>query len=204
MNEQRSGCLRPEAASVKSPERITPQAHPGSRSPLRHSQTTRPALTQVAVAGFSGYRGSGLVHPLWDPAFPCCSPLRGWPSGPVAASRQTEPVAVTMRRPAECGRALRGRAAQFVSPVGAALCAIPLWKACIAPAYPPPLYGVRLPPPPGFGPGIPIPFPPDELAGCAQTGADKASAASTATPFKRCFGSTRRFRCRTVPQRCFR
>jgi hypothetical protein len=48
------------------------------------------------------------------------------------------------------------------------------------------LYGVR-PGPPGFGPGRPTAFPPDGLAGCAPTGAENASAATTATPFKRCF-----------------
>ena len=45
----------------------------------------------------------------------------------------------------------------------------------------PVLYGVN-PGPPGFGPGMPIGFPPDGLAGCAQTGAANASAAITATP----------------------
>jgi hypothetical protein len=48
------------------------------------------------------------------------------------------------------------------------------------------LYGVR-PGPPGLGPGIPIEFPPEGLAGCAHTGAEKASAATTATPVRRCF-----------------
>jgi hypothetical protein len=38
-----------------------------------------------------------------------------------------------------------------------------------------------------LGPGIPIAFPPDGLAGCAQTGAEKASTAATATPFTRSF-----------------
>ena len=38
-----------------------------------------------------------------------------------------------------------------------------------------------------LGPGIPIEFPPDGLAGCAQAGAESASAAITATPPKRCF-----------------
>jgi hypothetical protein len=33
----------------------------------------------------------------------------------------------------------------------------------------------------------PTAFPPDGLAGCAQTGAESASAAITATPPKRCF-----------------
>jgi hypothetical protein len=50
----------------------------------------------------------------------------------------------------------------------------------------PVVYGVR-PGPPGLGPGIPIEFPPDGLAGCAQAGAESASAAITATPLKRCF-----------------
>jgi hypothetical protein len=50
----------------------------------------------------------------------------------------------------------------------------------------PVLYGIR-PGPPGLGPGIPIEFPPDGLAGCAQAGAESASAAITATPLKRCF-----------------
>lgn len=48
----------------------------------------------------------------------------------------------------------------------------------------PPLYGV-MPGPPGFGPGVPIEFPP--LGFCAHTGAAIASAAATATPVKRCF-----------------
>src|SRR6202040_2315494 len=50
----------------------------------------------------------------------------------------------------------------------------------------PELYGVS-PGPPGFGPGVPIELPPDGLACCAQTGAENASAATTATPVKRCF-----------------
>lgn len=50
----------------------------------------------------------------------------------------------------------------------------------------PELYGVS-PGPPGLGPGIPIAFPPDGLAGCAHAGAKMASAAATATPPKRCF-----------------
>ena len=45
----------------------------------------------------------------------------------------------------------------------------------------PVVYGVS-PGPPGFGPGMPIGFPPDGLAGCAQTGAANASAAIAATP----------------------
>jgi hypothetical protein len=48
------------------------------------------------------------------------------------------------------------------------------------------LYGVR-PGPPGLGPGIPIEFPPDGLACCAPTGAENASAATTATPVRKCF-----------------
>lgn len=48
------------------------------------------------------------------------------------------------------------------------------------------LYGVN-PGPPGLGPGMPIGFPPEGLAGCAPTGAENASAAITATPVKRCF-----------------
>jgi len=50
----------------------------------------------------------------------------------------------------------------------------------------PELYGVN-PGPPGFGPGIPIELPPDGLVGWAQAGAENASAATTATPVKRCF-----------------
>jgi len=45
----------------------------------------------------------------------------------------------------------------------------------------PVVYGVS-PGPPGFGPGMPIGFPPDGLAGCAQTGAANAGAGITATP----------------------
>jgi hypothetical protein len=48
------------------------------------------------------------------------------------------------------------------------------------------LYGVK-PGPPGLGPGIPIEFPPDGLTGCAPMGAENASAATTATPVRRCF-----------------
>jgi hypothetical protein len=48
------------------------------------------------------------------------------------------------------------------------------------------VYGVK-PGPPGFGPGIPIAFPPDGLAGCADTGTQNASAATSATPVMRCF-----------------
>lgn len=50
----------------------------------------------------------------------------------------------------------------------------------------PELYGVS-PGPPGFGPGTPMALPPDGLAGWAQTGAENASAAITATPVMRCF-----------------
>jgi len=50
----------------------------------------------------------------------------------------------------------------------------------------PVLYGVR-PGPPGLGPGIPMGFPPDGLAGCANTGAQNPSAAAIATPVNRCF-----------------
>ena len=50
----------------------------------------------------------------------------------------------------------------------------------------PVVYGVK-PGPPGFGPGIPIGFPPDGLAGCADAGAQNASAATIATPVMRCF-----------------
>ena len=51
------------------------------------------------------------------------------------------------------------------------------------PGFGPVLYGVS-PGPPGFGPGVPIELPPDGLACCAQTGAENASAATTATPVK--------------------
>ena len=50
----------------------------------------------------------------------------------------------------------------------------------------PELYGVS-PGPPGFGPGAPMALPPDGLAGCAQTGAENASAATIATPVSKCF-----------------
>ena len=56
------------------------------------------------------------------------------------------------------------------------------------PGFGPELYGVR-PGPPGFGPGVPTELPPDGLAVCAQTGPENASAATTATPVKRCFMS---------------
>src|SRR5436305_10039331 len=49
----------------------------------------------------------------------------------------------------------------------------------------PVLYGVRTGPP-GPEPGAPTEFAPDEFAGYAQTGRESASAATTATPFKRC------------------
>jgi len=53
----------------------------------------------------------------------------------------------------------------------------------------PELYGVN-PGPPGFGPGEPMELPPDGLACWAQTGAENASAATTATLVKRwCFMS---------------
>ena len=48
----------------------------------------------------------------------------------------------------------------------------------------PELYGVS-PGPPGFGPGVPMELPPDGLVCCAQTGAENASAATTATPVKK-------------------
>jgi hypothetical protein len=51
------------------------------------------------------------------------------------------------------------------------------------PGFGPVLYGVS-PGPPGFGPGVPIELPPDGLACCAHTGAENASAATTATPVK--------------------
>ncbi|HEX3411678.1 MAG TPA: hypothetical protein VHT00_08170 [Stellaceae bacterium] len=52
------------------------------------------------------------------------------------------------------------------------------------PGFGPELYGVS-PGPPGFGPGVPMAFPPDGFACCAQTGAENASAATTATLVKR-------------------
>jgi hypothetical protein len=52
------------------------------------------------------------------------------------------------------------------------------------PGLGPELYGVS-PGPPGFGPGVPMELPPEGLACCAQTGAENASAATTATPAKR-------------------
>ena len=51
------------------------------------------------------------------------------------------------------------------------------------PGFGPELYGVS-PGPPGFGPGVPIELPPAGLVCCAQTGAENASAATTATPVK--------------------
>jgi hypothetical protein len=50
------------------------------------------------------------------------------------------------------------------------------------PGFGPELYGVS-PGPPGFGPGVPMELPPVGL--CAQTGAENASAATTATPVKK-------------------
>jgi hypothetical protein len=52
------------------------------------------------------------------------------------------------------------------------------------PGFGPELYGVS-PGPPGFGPGVPMELPPDGLGVCAQTGAENASAATTATPVKK-------------------
>lgn len=50
----------------------------------------------------------------------------------------------------------------------------------------PPLYGVSNPPPPGFGPGVPIPLPPLGLV-CAQTGAANTTAAEIAMLLRRRF-----------------
>jgi hypothetical protein len=73
----------------------------------------------------------------------------------------------------------------FFPPAGIRPCA-PLAEGAGAGGAAPVLSGVR-PGPPGLGPGTPTAFPPDGLAGCAQTGAESASAAITATPPKRCF-----------------
>jgi hypothetical protein len=50
----------------------------------------------------------------------------------------------------------------------------------------PELYGVN-PGPPGFGPGVPTELPPGLVAGCAQAGAEIATAAISAAPDRRCF-----------------
>jgi hypothetical protein len=65
----------------------------GAPSPPRsNGQVFDEASNPVTVAG-RRCRASGRVRPCWDQAFPCCSPLTGRASGPLAASRPSRPVA---------------------------------------------------------------------------------------------------------------
>jgi len=65
----------------------------GAPSPPRsNGQAFDEASNPVTVAG-RRCRASGRVRPCWDQAFPCCSPLTGRASGPLAASRPSRPVA---------------------------------------------------------------------------------------------------------------
>ena len=65
----------------------------GAPSPPRsNGQVFDEASNPVTVAG-RRCRASGRVRPCWDQAFPCCSPLTGRASRPLAASRPSRPVA---------------------------------------------------------------------------------------------------------------
>jgi len=66
--------------------RHRPQSQGGSQPPCHNAQALDVARNPVTVAG-RRCRASGRVRPRWDQAFPCYSPLTGWASGPVAASR---------------------------------------------------------------------------------------------------------------------
>ena len=59
----------------------------GAPSPPRsNGQAFDEARNSVTVAGRRRCRASTPVRPCWDPAYPCCSPLTGWASRPLAAS----------------------------------------------------------------------------------------------------------------------
>ena len=57
-----------------------------SSLPRSNGQAFDEASNPVTVAE-RRCRASGRVRPCWDQAFPCCSPLTGRASGPLAASR---------------------------------------------------------------------------------------------------------------------
>ncbi len=76
----------PRPANDARTGRSRPQSQGGSQPPRSNAQPLDVARKRVTVAG-RRCRASGRVRPCWDQAFPCYSPLTGWASGPVAASR---------------------------------------------------------------------------------------------------------------------
>jgi hypothetical protein len=96
----------PRPANDAHTGRSRPQSQGGS--PRSNGQAFDEARNPVTVAG-RRCRASGRVRPCWDPAYPCCSPLTGWASGPVAASRPSRP-AVAMSYLTEGGRVRPGSA----------------------------------------------------------------------------------------------
>jgi hypothetical protein len=77
----------PRTANDAHTGRSRPQSQGGSQPPRSNGQAFDEARNPVTAAGRRCYRASGPVRPRWDQAFPCYSPLTGWASGPVAASR---------------------------------------------------------------------------------------------------------------------
>ena len=96
----------PRPANDAHTGRSRPQSQGGS--PRSNGQAFDEARNPVTVAG-RRCRASGRVRPCWDPAYPCCSPLTGWASGPVAASRPSR-LAAALSYLTEGGRVLAGSA----------------------------------------------------------------------------------------------
>jgi hypothetical protein len=96
----------PRPANDAHTGRSRPQSQGGSQPPRSNGQALDVARKRVTVAG-RRCRASGRVRPCWDPAFPCCSPLTGWASGPVAASRPSG-LAAPSNYLSEGGQALVG------------------------------------------------------------------------------------------------
>ena len=207
--------------------RSRPQSQGGySQPPRRNAQAFDAVCKRVNVAGRRCYRASDPVRPRWDQAVPCCFPLTGWASGPVAASRPSEAAASSCL--SEGGRVLLGSTHwqnYFPAHAGSGWddetppCRV-RWRAhdgasaaspslCLRPksstgCWSVPMSLSLLPASGPMGPcTVPRGLDSDEgggLAGCAQAGAENASAAITATPLKRYFVFIRNLRCRTVRQ----
>jgi hypothetical protein len=79
---------------------------PAIQSASSWAQALDVARNPVTVAG-RRCRASGRVRPCWDQAFPCYSPLTGWASGPMAASRPLR-LAAPSNYLTEGGRVLLG------------------------------------------------------------------------------------------------
>ena len=96
-----AGWGAPRPANDAHSGRSRPQSQGGLQPPCSNAQPLDVARKRVSVAG-RRRRASGRVRPCWDQAFPCYSPLTGWASGPVAASRPSG------EHPPAGGPALRG------------------------------------------------------------------------------------------------